>query len=82
MSKPQDVINFRKRIKTALVESFGNRCQVCGNSFPQSVYDFHHLNPAEKSFGLGSYGTTHSRADNAKEAKKCIMVCAKCNRLI
>ena len=82
MSKPQDVINFRKRIKAALVESFGNKCQVCGNSFPQSVYDFHHLNPVEKSFGLGSQGTTRSRADNAKEAKKCIMVCANCHRLI
>lgn len=82
MSKPQDVINFRRRIKTALVESFGNKCQVCGMSFPQSVYDFHHLNPAEKEFGVGAQSTTRSRADNAREAKKCIMVCANCHRLI
>lgn len=82
MSKPQDVVNFRKRIKIALVEAFGNKCQVCDKSYPQSVYDFHHLNPAEKKFGIGGQNSTRSRADNAAEAKKCIMVCANCHRLI
>ena len=82
MAKPQDVINFRRRLKIALVESFGNKCQVCGISYPQSVYDFHHLNPAEKEFGVGAQTTTHSKADTAREAKKCIMVCANCHRLI
>lgn len=82
MSKSQDVVNFRRRIKTALVESFGNKCQVCGVSYPQSVYDFHHLNPAEKEFCVGAQSTTRSKADTAREAKKCIMVCANCHRLI
>ena len=82
MSKPQDVVNFRRRIKIALVQSFGNKCQVCGVSYPQSVYDFHHLNPAEKEFGVGSQSTTRSKADTAREAKKCIMVCANCHRMI
>ena len=82
MAKSQDVINFRRRLKIALVKSFGNKCQVCGISYPQSVYDFHHLNPAEKEFGVGAQATTHSKADTAREAKKCIMVCANCHRLI
>ena len=82
MSKPENVSNFRRRIKLALVESFGNKCKICGNSFPQSVYDFHHLNPAEKKFGIGSGGITRAQADVAEEAKKCIMVCANCHRLI
>ena len=82
MSKPQDVVNFRRRVKIALVKSFGDKCQVCGNCYPQSVYDFHHLNPAEKEFGVGSQNTTRSKADTAREAKKCIMVCANCHRLI
>lgn len=82
MSKPQDVVNFRKRIKIALVESFGNKCQACGASFPQSVYDFHHLNPSEKEFNVGSQSTTRSKEAVAQEAKKCIMVCANCHRLI
>ena len=82
MSKPEDVVNFRKRIKTALVEAFGGFCQLCGKSYPQSVYEFHHLNPDEKKFGLSVSSTTRAKADYALEAKKCIMVCANCHRLI
>ena len=82
MSKSQDVVNFRKRIKIALVEAFGNKCQKCGNSFPYYIYDFHHLNPAEKSFSLGNASTTRARSDYAKEAKKCILVCANCHRIL
>ena len=82
MSKPEDVVNFRRRIKIALVEAFGAECQVCKNKYPQSVFDFHHLNPALKSFGLGTASTTRARAAYAEEAKKCILVCANCHRLI
>ena len=82
MSKPQDVVNFRRRIKTALVQSFGECCQVCGKKYPESVFDFHHLNPSNKSFSLSASNTTHSKADCAKEAKKCVLVCANCHRLI
>lgn len=82
MSKPQDVINFRRRIKIALVEAFGAECQTCHNKFPQSIFEFHHLIPSEKSFGLGTASTTRSRQAYADEAKKCIMVCANCHRLI
>ena len=82
MSKPQDVVNFRRRIKIALVEAFGAECQTCHNKFPQSVFEFHHLIPSEKSFGLGTVSTTRSRQAYADEAKKCIMVCANCHRLI
>lgn len=82
MSKPQDVVNFRVRIKTALVESFGCKCQLCGVTYPQSVFDFHHLNPKEKSFNLGNGSTTRAKSAYAEEAKKCIMVCANCHRLI
>ena len=82
MSKPQDVVNFRRRIKIALVEAFGARCQKCGETFPYFVYDFHHLDPATKSFGLGNASTTRARSAYADEAKKCIMVCANCHRVI
>lgn len=82
MAKPQDVINFRRRIKIALVESFGGKCKICGKNYPQSVFEFHHLNPKEKIFGISNQGITRSQADIASEAKKCIMVCANCHRLI
>ena len=82
MSKPKDVVNYRIRIKTALVGAFDNKCQLCGKTYPQSVFEFHHLNPSQKSFGLACGTTTRAKADYAREAKKCVMVCANCHRLI
>lgn len=82
MSKAKDVINFRIRIKTALVEAFGCKCQLCKQKYPQSVFEFHHLNPEEKSFSLGSGSTTRAKASYAEEAKKCVMLCANCHRLV
>lgn len=82
MSKPKDVVNFRNRIKIALVKAFGNKCQLCQQEYPNSVFDFHHLNPNEKSFNLSNSSTTRARSAYAEEAKKCIMLCANCHRLV
>ena len=82
MSTGQDVINFRKRIKVALVYAFGEKCQLCGETYPQSVFEFHHLKPEEKNFAIGNASTTRSKSDNAEEAKKCCMLCANCHRLV
>lgn len=82
MSSGKDVVEFRKRIKIALVKAFGSQCQVCGEEFPEFIFDFHHLKPEEKSFGLGSAATTRAKSAYADEAKKCIMVCAHCHRYI
>ncbi len=82
MSKAKDVVNFRIRIKTALVNAFGGKCQMCGQKYPQSVFDFHHLDPSKKSFGLSTGSTTKAKSAYAEEAKKCIMVCANCHRMI
>lgn len=82
MSKAKDVVNFRIRIKTALVNAFDNKCQLCGHEYAQSVFEFHHLNPEEKSFGLGVGSTTRAKSAYAEEAKKCVMLCANCHRLV
>lgn len=82
MSKPKDVINFRRRIKLALIQAFGDECQICHNSYEPAIYEFHHINPELKSFGLGSGSTTRAKTAYADEAKKCCMVCANCHRLI
>ena len=83
-TKKQDhpVIAFRKRIKIALVEGFQHQCTCCGLVDEPQLYDFHHLNPEEKTFGIASASTTRSRQAYADEAKKCIMVCANCHRRI
>lgn len=82
MNNGKKVIVFRQRIKIALVESFDNKCFLCKNSFPQEVYDFHHIDPKEKEFGIASMGQSRSQARIANEAKKCIMLCSNCHRII
>ena len=77
-----NVVAFRKRIKIALVEAFQHKCCACGLVDNVCMYDFHHLIPEEKEFGIGSAATTRSRQAYADEAKKCIMLCANCHRRI
>ena len=80
--KAQPVVAFRKRIKIALVEAYGHKCAYCGLVEDACLYDFHHINPDTKSFGIGSATTTRSRQAYVEEAKKCIMLCANCHRKI
>lgn len=71
----------RHRIKKSLVFAYGNKCYVCHKTFNTSIYEFHHLDPSKKSFPLGT-GNTHARNIVIKEARKCILVCPNCHRLI
>ena len=76
------VVDFRKKIKIALVEGFQHKCMCCGLEDEPVLYDFHHLIPEEKSFSIANSSTTRSREVYANEAKKCIMVCSNCHRRI
>ena len=76
------VVAFRRRVKLSLVEGFEHKCACCGLIDDATLYDFHHLIPEEKSFGIGSSSTTHSHKAYADEAKKCVMLCANCHRRV
>ncbi len=80
--KSQSVIDLRRRVKIALVEAFGHKCAYCGLEDNPILYDFHHLEPTTKLFGIGSTSTTHSRQAYLNEAKKCVMLCSNCHRRI
>ena len=81
-NRGQAVVDFRKRVKHALVEAFGRKCACCGLVDQNYIYDFHHIDPNTKEFGIGNASTTRSREAYLTEAKKCIMVCANCHRKI
>ncbi len=49
----------------------------CGESHPAAL-QFHHRNPAEKSFGISS-GATKSLEDLSAELAKCDVLCASCH---
>ena len=76
------VIAFRQRVKIALVEAFGHQCACCGLKDSVVLYDFHHIDPKTKSFGIANASTTRSKQAYLDEAKKCIMLCANCHRKI
>ena len=78
----QSVIDLRRRVKIALVEAFSHKCAYCGLEDNAVLYDFHHLNPEEKEFGIGSASTTRSREAYLREAKKCVLLCSNCHRRI
>jgi hypothetical protein len=61
-----------------LVDEAGGCCAVCGYDRAVLNLHFHHVNPAEKSFGL-SMGTTKALATYREELGKCVLVCANCH---
>ena len=69
----------RKQRKALLVELMGSRCAVCGDVFPPCVYDFHHIDPSQKSAEISKLS---SWEDITKELKKCVMLCANCHRIM
>lgn len=40
---------------------------------------FHHVNPPEKSFGIGDGGVARALNRARAEATKCILLCANCH---
>jgi 5-methylcytosine-specific restriction endonuclease McrA len=72
----------RKKLKQLAVEYKGGKCCKCGYYKCVGALDFHHVNPQEKAFGIGSKGYTRSWESVKKELDKCILVCANCHREI
>lgn len=77
----ENVIKFRQRRKSNLIRMFGGKCCLCGYQKSNAALEFHHINPADKKYGLSS-GNCHRIEEDIAEAKKCILVCANCHREI
>lgn len=63
-----------------MVEHFGDKCYDCDTTFPQCVYEFHHLDPNEKDVNP-SKALTWSEDRMWKELNKCIMLCSNCHKI-
>ena len=70
----------RFKVKLLAVNYKGGRCEKCGYDKCIDSFDFHHKNPSEKEFGIGSKGVTRSWEKTRKEIDKCILLCANCHR--
>lgn len=77
--RAEAVSRWRRRAKEILVSEAGGRCCVCGYDKTQAALQFHHLDPAEKRFGLGSRGLARAMEHLRIEAAKCVLLCANCH---
>jgi transposase-like protein len=77
--RAEAVSRRRRKVKEILIEEAGGKCVICGYSRHAAALQFHHLDPATKSFGLGMRGITRSIARLREEAAKCVLLCANCH---
>jgi DNA-binding Lrp family transcriptional regulator len=69
-----------KRRKIEVIEKLGSICFDCKNSYPESVYEFHHLDPNLKTMDWKTMRTVSTKKLN-EELDKCILLCANCHRI-
>ncbi len=75
----EQVSNRRREVKRILVAEAGGRCAVCGYDRHPAALQFHHVDPATKSFNLSLRGETRGIAELRAEARKCVVLCANCH---
>jgi hypothetical protein len=81
MSKSSERVKlWRKRTRERMLESMGSKCACCEYDRCLDILEFHHIDPKEKSFSLGSArANIFSWKTIVKELKKCILVCQNCH---
>ena len=72
---------LRRSMKIQAIKLLGGRCKVCGYDRCVDALEFHHKDPQEKEFKLGS-GNTMSWKEYKEEALKCKLVCSNCHKEI
>lgn len=74
------VVDYRRRLKVRAADHMGGRCFGCDREGPAALFDFHHMEAADKSFGIGQDGIPRSWDKVVAELEKCVMLCANCHR--
>ncbi len=77
--RAEAVSNWRRRAKKMLIEEAGGCCIVCGYDACPTALHFHHRDPAQKRFGIGSRGLGRSLEKVRAEAVKCVLLCSNCH---
>jgi hypothetical protein len=80
-SNYNNVKYFRNKIKERAVEYKGGKCVVCGYNKCIRAFDFHHIDPKQKDFGI-SQNCNKAWVKVKIELDKCILVCSNCHREI
>lgn len=68
----------RKLLKEKAIAYKGGACEICGYNKCIWALQFHHRDPAEKEFEVGS-GNTYGWEKIKAETDKCRLLCANCH---
>ncbi len=74
------VTKRRHKIKIMAIEYKGSKCQLCGYKKHVGALELHHVDPTQKSFGIGQKGYTRAWEKVKAELDKCVLLCANCHR--
>jgi hypothetical protein len=66
--------------KLRAIELMGGVCSGCRGDVPTVALEFHHLDAAEKDFGISRDGMKRPWEAILAELAKCVMLCANCHR--
>ena len=66
--------------KQRLLVIKGNKCEQCGYGKNTAALEFHHIDPAEKSFQLDLRSLSNRKwVVIEAEAAKCVLLCSNCH---
>jgi 5-methylcytosine-specific restriction endonuclease McrA len=74
------VAKRRKKLKIFAIEYKGGKCLTCGYKRCVGALELHHINKADKNFGISHKGYTRSLDKVKSELDKCVLLCANCHR--
>lgn len=72
------IVEIRRRLKVKAIAYKGGKCEICGYSKCPAAFDFHHVDPSVKDFGIS--GNTRSFEKLRPELDKTMLLCANCHR--
>lgn len=70
----------RTNLKARLVKEMGGKCILCDYNRFIGALEFHHIDPSQKSFGLGETGWMAGYEKCRKEVEKCVLLCSTCHK--
>lgn len=66
-------------LKKRAVNFLGGKCIVCDYKKDMAALEFHHVDPLQKEFGIGS-GRNTPWGKLQIELNKCVLLCCRCHR--
>lgn len=80
-TRRQEAANIaNQKRKRLAVNHFGDKCHDCERTYPQYVYQFHHLDPTQKDYNP-SASIQNGMTAMWRELAKCVMLCANCHMI-